>query len=227
MNSIGTDRPRISRNLKREDALGGGWKDRLLGGLTLLLLAATGALLVAFVIIAANPTVPFNPYPPATPLPSPTSLQVLTRMSRHIAPTATPVPLPNPTPLKPATLTPTPEPTMPFSATVRSGPLSPFLDCSHPLLAGTVTDREGEDLVGYPVHVWGPETDLVILSGSAPLYGPSGWEVTEITAGKNVSWYLQLHLYAIFRAHPPLSEIVHIEVPVTCPQAMVYFQERP
>jgi hypothetical protein len=116
---------------------------------------------------------------------------------------------------------------MPFSATVRPGPLSPLLDCSRPLLAGTVTDREGEDLVEYPLHVWGPGVDTVVLSGSAPAYGPSGWEVVGVAEEEQGIWHVQLHLYSLYRAHPPLSEIVSVEMAQDCPQAMVHFRERP
>jgi len=116
---------------------------------------------------------------------------------------------------------------MPFSATVRPGPLPPLLDCSRALLAGTVTDQGGEDLVGYPVHVWGPGVDTVVLSGSASAYGPSGWEVVGVAEEEQGIWYVQLHLYNLYRAHPPLSEIVSIEMTEDCPQALVHFQERP
>ena len=92
---------------------------------------------------------------------------------------------------------------MPFSATVRPGPLPPLLDCSRALLAGTVTDQGGEDLVGYPVHVWGPGVDTVVLSGSASAYGPSGWEVVGVAEEEQGIWYVQLHLYNLYRAHPP------------------------
>ncbi len=197
------------------------WSDRLANGLTWLLLAATGGVLALFATIAVNPAVPFNPYPPTTPtpLPSPTP-------SPRVTATATPTRLlfVTPTPLRPATLTPTPEPTTPFSATVELGSEARGLDCDRPLLAGTVTDREGEPLTGYPVHAWGPGREVIVLSGSAPDFGPSGWEVE---VEKEEVWFVQLHLPNPRQVYPPLSAIVRIRLPAACPQAMVYFQQRP
>lgn len=203
------------------------WGDRLANLLTGLALVATGGLILVFAAIAVNPAFPFNPYPPPIPSPSPRLSPTPTRGSSHPAVTPASSILPSPTPLWPATPTPTQEPTMPFSATVEPGAHQPLMDCSRPLLAGTVTDREGEPLMGYPLHVWGPGVDTIILSGSAPAYGPSGWEVAMSEEETEGVWFVQLHLYNIYRTHPPLSPIVRVALSETCPQAMVRFQEQP
>jgi len=209
------------------------WTDRLARVLTMLALAATVLLVLFYVVIGINPAVSFNPFPPPSPdlfspHPSPTPEEV--RESARPSPTAVSTPLlfTSPTPLRPATPTPIPTPTSPFSVAVTQGPDSSLLDCDYPLLAGRVIDSEGEPLVGYPVHVWASEvhTDTVVLSGSALRYGPSGWEVAATTARRKTTWYVQLHLHNVYRLHPPLSEVVRVELPATCPQALVLFQER-
>jgi hypothetical protein len=231
------------------------WTDRLARVLTFLVLAATGALVLVFAVIALNPAVPFNPYPPTTPFPpsrasvttapetrrptalstrspfpSPTRLRPATATRETRKPTALPArsPFPSPTPLRPATLLPTPEPAMPFSSTVEGGTSSALLDCDGVLVAGIVLDAEGEALTGYPVHVWGPGVDTIVVSGSAPAYGPSGWEAaaTETEDG-DIIWNVQLHVHNIYQAHPPVSGIVRVELPRRCPQAMLLFRERP
>ncbi len=200
-----------------------------MGVLTWLVLAATGVAVVLMAIIAVDPTVPFNPYPPLTASPLPTTPPTATRAPRTPTPTATATALPyvTPTALRPATLTPTPMPTMPFSFTVEPGPRPPLLDCSRPLLAGAVVDQEGEALVDYPLHVWGPSLDTIVRSGSDSRYGPSGWRVDLPADAAAGIWYVQLHLYNIYRAHPPLSPIVQVRLDDNCRQAFILFRARP
>lgn len=199
--------------------------DRLANGLTLLVVAATGVLAFLYVAIALNPAVVFNPYPPpsaAPPLwpPTPTSPPIAA------ASTSAPRAFPSPTPLRPATLTPTPEPGRPFSATVQPGPYPPLLDCTSAGIVGSVTDWQGEPLVGYPVHVWGPGVQSIALSGSAPGYGPSGWQVAVSVDEEGATWFAQLHLYDVHQVHPPLSNPVSFVLPETCPQVLVFFHEQ-
>ncbi len=117
---------------------------------------------------------------------------------------------------------------MPFSATVTTGQSAFLPQCGAVLIAGTVTDRDGESLTGYPVHVWGPVTDTIVLSGSALAYGDSGWAVRlpGETNGEGNVWYVQLHHYDIEHVHPPLSAAVRVELPARCPQAVIRFKEQ-
>ncbi len=112
---------------------------------------------------------------------------------------------------------------MPFSATVE---VEASAGCRRSVLAGTVRDREGEPLLQYPLHVWGAGLDTIVISGSAPAYGPSGWEVTLPGTARGI-WYVQLHRYDIAQAHPPLSDIVQIILPTGCHRALVALREQP
>jgi hypothetical protein len=220
-------------NAEGEREFTGTLTDRLARVLTLLVLAATGLVIVFYLVIATNPATALNPYPPPAFVPSPFPSPATARGSETPASATTipsaPVLFLSPTPLRPATPTPKPQPTTAFSSTVIKGQSALLLDCTRPLLAGTVTDAEGEPLVGYPIHVWGGsvQTPTIVLSGSAPDYGSSGWEVAVTTGEKSAVLYVQLHLHNVYRVHPPLSDIVRVELTTPCPQAMVLFQERP
>ncbi len=208
------------------------WWNRAIHILTLLVLAATAIAVVLMAMIAVDPVVPFNPYPPPTPSTAPAPLP---GAAKRVTPTATTTPesaatprlFSTPTPLRPATATPTTPPTMPFSFTVQPGPNPPLLNCRQPLIAGAVLDRAGEALLDYPVHLWGPSLDTIVRSGSDTRYGPSGWLVELPQGATDGPWYVQLHLFNIRRAHPPLSNIVELHLGEDCPQAFVQFREVP
>lgn len=112
-------------------------------------------------------------FPPPTPTRTPTATPTLT-------PTATFTPSPGP----PPTVTNTRSP-FPFTRTDDS----PFYlqnfannaGCNWLGIAGEVLDINGNPVpVGsYRVHVWGAgqgDIDARVTAGSAPAYGPSGWE---------------------------------------------------
>jgi len=183
-----------------------------------------------YVVIAFRPTVSINPFPPLSPLPSPSTTTgpgTSSPIRLSPSPSSAARPAPTPTPLVPTTPTPTPAPTFPFTASVGLGPSD---DCGWAGLVGEVEDREGEPLEGYPIHVWGPGLETIVLSGSAPAYGPSGWEVVITDTGGPISgtWFVQLHQYNVYHHHPPLSAIVRVELPGTCSESLVTigFRER-
>ncbi len=128
--------------------------------------------------------------PSSTPIPVNTLRATVTPSivptfpSKTPTPTYTPTPTitPSPTPTGP---TPTPSPTRsPFPFT--KSDLSPFYlqnhannaGCGWLGIAGEVLDLERNPVsVGqYRVHVWGNGVDERQAVGSAPQYGPSGWE---------------------------------------------------
>ena len=98
------------------------------------------------------------------------------------------------------------------------------------MLAGTVSDAEGEPLEGYPVHVWGPVGETILLSGSTPDYGPGGWAY--ILPRSKVPalsvWSIQLHLHNVYRSHPAVSSIIEVRLSGDCREALtlIHFRER-
>lgn len=195
------------------------------------MLGAAGLLIVAYVAIAANPYLPINPYPPPTaPLsrtPSQTAAEPTQTPAVAINPvTPTNAPFVSPTPLRPATPRPTPTPPSPFAARVERGAAS---TCNETILAGAVLDAEGKPLEGYPVHVWGPDVELIVTSGSAPDFGPSGWSVALGEGDQAVTgtYYVQLHKLDVYRGHPPLSPAIAVRFTGACSEnvAIVYFEE--
>ncbi|MBN1954638.1 MAG: hypothetical protein JW900_06260 [Anaerolineae bacterium] len=190
--------------------LAGGRSDRLAHLLTLLLLVASGGVVFVYLLIAINPFTPLNPFPPATPTAvatrygTPTAVEGTPTGERPPTITSPHAAFVSPTPLRPITPTAAPGATMPFSATVQVGRQVTVLDCRQAILAGTVVDAAGEPLIGYPVHVWGPGEDTIAVSGDAPAHGPSGWEVAS-SGMETGTWYVQLHSYNVYRAHPPFS----------------------
>jgi len=163
-----------------------------------------------------------NPFPPpVVPVDSlsPTAELLATATALPARP-----PFVTPTPLLPLPLSPTPRPVMPFSATSVQGlEALPMVEDCQPLIAGTVTDAQGEPLTGYAIHVWGPGLETIVRSGSTLDYGPSGWEV-EGMEGEGV-WTVQLHRYDVRQVHPAVSDVVYVTLPEVCPQAAVHFQE--
>lgn len=191
----------------------GSFRDQMMNGLALLMVIATTALTVVYLVIGVRPTVPLNPFPPLTSSLPPTSTPTDT-------PTPSPTPriLPSPTPIRPATLTPTPEPAMPFTATVKTGVVGPETDCRRALISGTVTDRGGNGLEGYPLHLWGPGLDMVLRTD-----GQGRWKAILPASARGI-WHLQLHAPDPSRLYPPLSPVIAIPLPDDCPQAWVSFR---
>jgi len=197
----------------------GAVKARVLNGLALALVVATGLVGVLYAVIAVEPMMPLNPFPPPTAPPSPTPT-----VGATATPVPTPTPFPTPTALRPVPLTPTPEPSYPFTATVETGPLNGTSDCQA-MLRGVVLDREGHGLEGYPVHLWAAEADpapddRILFSDRS-----GRWQIA-LPAGARGLWYVQLHAPDARQVYPPLSPIVAVALPDTCPRATVEFRER-
>lgn len=128
--------------------------------------------------------------PSATPLPLSTLKPSPTPSPLPTFPSKTPTPTPTPTNTNTPTATPlgpTPTPTstrsaFPFTKTDNS----PFYlqnhannaGCGWLGLAGEVLDlnKNPVPIGSYRVHVWGSGIDERVIVGSAPDYGPSGWE---------------------------------------------------
>lgn len=193
----------------------------MLNGLALVLVGATVAVMVLYVAIAADPTGPFNPFPPPTALPSPTALPEPGTPEGTVLVLGS-LPIPSPTPLRPATLTPTPEPVFPFTVMVETGPVGTGLAC-RAMIVGSVADGEGRGLEGYPLHLWAAEAEFA--SAETVLFSDAAgrWQVL-LPAEARGMWYIQLHAPDSRQIYPPLSPVVVVVLPATCPQARVTFR---
>lgn len=197
-----------------------------LAALFFLLLA--GGACAYFAAVWFNPYGALNPFPPLTPLP------VVVSMTPTVTliPTATDTPTPPPT-LTPS-LTPTPEPAQPPTPTeppeaatgansfapVESGGRNVIFianlesrgGCAWQSVAGTVTDVSGSPLNDYRVRVLGDGIDATTTSGSAPGYGPGGFEVqlgSQAVEG-------QVAVQLLDPAGSPVSEVVTVPTSARC-----------
>ncbi len=181
-----------------------------------------------FAAIWVNPYGALNPFPPLTPLPVGVSM----------TPTITPIPTstetPTPAPTLTPSLTPTPEPTQPptptdpLEAATGAGSFAPVESggrsvvfianlesrggCAWQSVAGTVTDVNGSPLNDYRVRVLGDGADATTTSGSAPGYGPGGFEVqlgSEAVEG-------QVAVQLLDPAGSPVSDVVTVPTSARC-----------
>lgn len=186
---------------------------------------------MGFIIIAINPQSSLNPFPPATSViatPSPTAASAtLCPPTVAFSAVATPSVRPTPTRMDLDLPTPTATPTFPFTSTVevRARP-----DCEEIVLAGTVRDAEGEPLEGYPVHLWGPTGEAILISGSSPDYGAGGWAfaLPRAKVPSLSTWFVQLHEQSVYRSHPSMSSIVEVRLSGDCEEGLtlIHFHER-
>ncbi len=197
-------------------------KARVLNGLALALVVATGLLGILYAVIAVEPTAPLNPFPPPTMTATPVHWPEPEAPKETATLSPTPSPFPTPTLLRPSPLTPTPEPAYPFTATVEVSPGA--TDCRAEM-DGAVIDRQGRGLEGYPVHLWAAEAmfslyETVLFSDEA-----GRWQAS-LPAGARGVWYVQLHAPDARKVYPPLSPVVAVALPDTCSWVTVEFRER-
>lgn len=186
---------------------------------------------MGLIVIAINPRTPLNPFPPpASSLvtPSPSAMPVTRRPTPDgVSPLATPAVRPTPTLLALDMPTPSATPAAPFTSTVE---VRAVPDCEEIVVAGTVRDAEGEPLEGYPVHLWGPVGEEILISGSSPEYGAGGWAVAlpRTKVPMFSAWFIQLHQHNVYRSHPSLSSIVEVRLSGDCEEGLtlIHFRER-
>jgi hypothetical protein len=125
-----------------------------------------------------------------TDTPGPTDTPTLT-----LTPAATDTPEPTPTPEGP---TPTLEPTLsPFPFDLRNNeiqfiPAFNGAQCAWQGMGGQVLDLNGQGLSGLRIHVFGPDVDRYVESGSNTLYGPGGWEQPVANAINGNTYFVEL-----------------------------------
>ncbi len=209
--------------------------------LTVLTLIATLLLILWEITVAINPWTPLNPFPPkaggaggamAAASPTPT---------RSLPPTWTPTPSPSPTPTLPPTFTPTatltpspsptPEPTAtptprvtrsPYPFTYELSYETPYYGCNWAGVAGLVQDLDGNPLTGYRVHVWGGGIDAVLISGSFPMYGESGWEQFFNNYPIKISGEYKVQLHDKNPPYAAVSDVIVLDYQGLCSRSMAF-----
>jgi hypothetical protein len=190
--------------------------DRTRNLISLFFLLATFGVLGYFVLIWQNPYSPLNPLAPPTPLP------LMITATYTPAPTATAAPTDAPTATYTPSEIPTIEATMTFTPVALEGATIPpstllapgdsanyrfalqndrviFLTnpdarggCNWSSIAGSVMGFDGSALNGYGVHVVGNGVDMTVGTGSAPGFGPGGFEVPLGSAARDAQYAAQL-----------------------------------
>ena len=187
-------------------------RDRSRNLIALVFLLGSYAALAYFAVIWQNPYSPLNPLAPPTPLP----LVITATMT----PTLTPTPAPTNTPRPTHTPSPVPSlaPTLTFTPVIVEGVVSPTPTedttnyrfslpggrviyitnpqargaCQWSSIAGSVTNVDGSALNGYGVHVVGEVVDQTVATGSAPGFGPGGFEVALGSVARDAQFTAQL-----------------------------------
>ncbi|MBL8144821.1 MAG: hypothetical protein JNL34_00435, partial [Anaerolineae bacterium] len=201
------------------------WPYNLVTCFTLLLACGACAFIAA---IWVNPYSALNPFPPLTPLPVVVSMTPTITLTPE--PTATLTPEPTLTP----TITPTPEPTEPPTVTpipvaaIGENSFAPIESggrqvvfianpeargaCAWQSVAGTLTDVNGAPLNDYRIRVLGDGIDATATTGSAPGYGPGGFEVqlgNEAREG-------QVAVQVLDPAGATVSDVVSVPISARC-----------
>lgn len=93
--------------------------------------------------------------------------------------------------------------------------------CSWLGVAGDAFDVAGNPVAAgsYVVHIWDSGIDARILVGSAPAYGPSGWEQFVYDQPVVRSYNLQLESVN----GTPVSQVYRVNTAASCNQNLVYF----
>jgi len=219
-------------------------RDRLFNVLSLVMLALTLITVLCYILIAVNPYMPFNPFPPPprqiavlatnTPTPTPGRTPVATWTPTNtptITPTPpatfTPTPTRTPTPITPsATPTNTPMPTprvtrSPWPFTYEITYETPVYGCNWLGVAGNVVDIDGNDLSGYPIHVWGGGIDEVVTSGDNQRYGDAGWEQFFLPYPQELRGVFRVQIHDKNNPnHPPVSQEIVLNFPGFCSQSL-------
>lgn len=193
-----------------------GGRGRTMNVIALFFVAASCGLIGYFALIWQNPYTPLNPLAPPTPLP----LVITATMTPSFTPTDSPTLTPSVT--RTPTAIPTEAPTLTFTpiflegfSTPEGTPIPPEAQgdfafalqngrliyitnpdargaCNWSSIAGSVMDYEGDPVNGYGVHVVGEGIDETATTGSAPGFGPGGFEINLGNAARDAQYVAQL-----------------------------------
>lgn len=194
------------------------------------------------VAVVPSPTstqTPIRLEPTWTPIvPQATQPPAATNTRRPTAEASITPTLPPPTPTRTPTITPSPTATPGPSPTVTATRAQfPFTkDDASPLylqnfannagcnwlgIAGEVLDlnRNPVPTNSYQVHVWGSSLDLRVFAGTAPAYGPSGWEQFVFDAPAVRDYNLQLES----ANGTAVSQVYAVQTRASCNQNLLLF----
>lgn len=203
---------------------------------TLFFVLASCGVVTYFVLIWQNPYSTLNPLAPPTPIP-----QVITATyTPTFTPTATLTPIPSAT-LTPSPM-PSEAPTLTFTAVFVEGFSTPegtpaatedpstyrfalqnnrviYITnpaarggCNWSSIAGSVMSFDGSALNGYGVQVVGEGVDETVATGSAPGFGPGGFEVALGSVARDAQFIAQL----IDPQGTPVSPVFTVETNADC-----------
>lgn len=190
-------------------------RDRLYNVIAALFALGTVAALGIVLFLWGNYNSPLNPLAPPTPLPIVITATYTPTLTLTPSPTLTPSetytpsPIPSLTPsltFTPIFLegfstpngTPAPEGSEDFSYTLQHDAVLYLTNpdarggCRWSSIAGSVMNYEGQPVNGYQIHVVGEGVDQTVVSGSAPGFGPGGFEVQLGSVARDASYVAQL-----------------------------------
>ncbi len=202
--------------------------------------AVPPTLAVAALVPTVTPTATDDPLlrPTFTPIaratrvdqqPLGTQMATLTPSITPTIPTKTPTPTPSNTPTPTDTPGPSPTPTFtlsPFPFT--KSPDSPIYlrnfantaGCDWLGLAGEVLDTNGLPVGAgaYRVHIWESGIDTRLDTGSAPAYGPSGWEQFVLNKPAIRDYNVQLET----KNGTAVSQVYRVQTRASCNENLLY-----
>jgi hypothetical protein len=137
---------------------------------------------------------------------------------------------PNVTPSKTVAASPTPKPTsLPFSADVKyidSTIIHPEKDCSWAGIGGSVVDASNAPVFGMVINLKGTFNGAVVsqlsVSGTAPLYGTSGFEFVLGDTPLDSTGLLEIQL--LDQGGLPLSPLIKFDTSSDCAKNLVLVQ---
>ncbi len=213
-----------------------GAKDRTRNLITAFFVLASCGLITYFGLIWQNPYSALNPLAPPTPLPLVITATYTPTFTLTPAPTLTPSQTftPSPIPTLAPSLTFTPIFLEGFS-TPQGTPIPPSEQgdfpftlqrdhviyitnpdargaCNWSSIAGSVMNYDGSALNGYGVHVVGEGVDQTVATGSAPGFGPGGFEVPLGSVARDTQFVAQL----LDPAGTPASPVYTVETRSEC-----------
>lgn len=220
---------------KQRSGTGGG-SDLGRNLVTLFFLLASCGVITYFVLIWQNPYSALNPLAPPTPIP----MVITATYTPTFTPTASPTPIPSATPT--ASPIPSEAPTLTFTPIFLEGFSTPqgtpaateetstyrfalqnerviYITnpaarggCNWSSIAGSVMNYDGSALNGYGVHVVGEGVDETVSTGSAPGFGPGGFEVPLGSVARDAQFVAQL----LDPQGTPVSPVYTVETNSDC-----------